>query len=42
MVTTLINLAPPYIQGTIIDEVIQPRRDLSSFMALAQRLFGCL
>lgn len=28
IVSTLINLAPPYIQGTLIDRVLSPRRDL--------------
>jgi ATP-binding cassette subfamily B protein len=34
MITTLINLAPPYIQGTVIDTVLTPRRDLPKLWLL--------
>jgi ATP-binding cassette subfamily B protein len=42
MITTLINLAPPYIQGTIIDEVIEPRRDLPRLWLLLSAWLGVL
>lgn len=42
MVTTAINLAPPYIQGTLVDRVLEPRQDLGLLWQLLGLWLGAM
>jgi ATP-binding cassette subfamily B protein len=42
VLTTLINLAPPWIQGTLIDKVLEPRRDINLLWILMGAWLGSL
>jgi ATP-binding cassette subfamily B protein len=42
IVSTLINLAPPYIQGTLIDRVLTPKRDINLLWMLMAAWLGAL
>ncbi|MFZ4507715.1 MAG: ABC transporter ATP-binding protein [Fimbriimonas sp.] len=42
LVTTVLNLAPPYIQGTLIDQVLTPRKDLDRMWLLIGLWLGAL
>jgi ATP-binding cassette, subfamily B, bacterial len=42
VVTTLLNLAPPKIQGMLIDQVLTPKKDIGLLWTLAGVWFGVL
>ncbi|MBV9470501.1 MAG: ABC transporter ATP-binding protein, partial [Abitibacteriaceae bacterium] len=42
MLTTIINLMPPYIQGTLIDHVLTPHRNLGRLWLLMSLWLGAL
>jgi ATP-binding cassette subfamily B protein len=42
LLTTVINLAPPYIQGTLIDNVLTPRQNLGTLWLLMGAWLGAL
>jgi ATP-binding cassette subfamily B protein len=42
MLSTVVNLAPPYIQGTLIDRVLTPHRDLPLLWLMMAAWLGAL